>query len=122
VLKTCFGISERRTKKQALRSSRQTLATKRGTQLAAASVINGDLFPRVVAFSPGFVISGTPHGKPRMFISHGTHDHILPIDRCGRRIAATLISHGYEVTFREFDGNHEIPTDIAREGLKWMTA
>lgn len=84
-------------------------------------MINGDLFPSVVAFSPGFVISGTPNGKPRVFISHGTRDHILPIDRCGRRIAATLISRGYDVTFREFDGDHEIPADIARDGLKWMT-
>ena len=83
-------------------------------------MINGDLFPSVVAFSPGFVVSGTPNGKPRIFISHGTHDRILPIDRCGRRIAATLISRGYDVTFREFDGDHEIPADIAREGLKWM--
>ena len=84
-------------------------------------MINGDLFPSVVAFSPGFVVGGTPNGKPRIFISHGTHDHILPIDRCGRRIAATLISRGYDVTFREFDGDHEIPAPIAREGLKWMT-
>lgn len=84
-------------------------------------MINGDLFSSVVAFSPGFVISGTAHGKPRMFISHGTHDHILPIDRCGRRIAAGLISRGYDVTFREFDGDHEIPADVSREGLKWMT-
>ena len=84
-------------------------------------MINGDLFPNVVAFSPGFVIGGTPHGKPRMFISHGTNDSILPIDRCGRRIAATLVSRGYDVTFREFEGDHEIPSDIAREGLKWMT-
>lgn len=85
-------------------------------------MINGDLFPSVVAFSPGFVISGTSHGKPRIFISHGTRDHILPIDRCGRRIAASLLSRGYDVTFREFDGDHEIPPSIAREGLKWMTA
>jgi predicted esterase len=84
-------------------------------------MINGDLFPSVVAFSPGFVISGAPHGKPRIFISHGTRDHILPIDRCGRRIAASLISRGYEVTFREFDGDHEIPADVAREGLKLVT-
>jgi phospholipase/carboxylesterase len=82
--------------------------------------INGDLFPGIVAFSPGFVVSGTQHGQPRVFISHGTHDHILPIDRCGRRIAATLISRGYDVTFREFDGDHEIPAAIAREGLQWM--
>lgn len=85
-------------------------------------MINGDLFRSVVAFSPGFVISGSPNGKPRIFISHGTHDRILPIDRCGRRIAATLISRGYAVSFREFDGAHEIPADIAREGLKWVTS
>ena len=85
-------------------------------------LINGDLFRSVVAFSPGFLIDGMPHGKPRVFISHGTHDHILPIDRCGRRIAAGLISRGYDVTFREFDGDHEIPADVAREGLKWIAA
>ena len=84
-------------------------------------MINGDLFPSVVAFSPGFVISGTTHGRPRIFISHGTHDHILPIDRCGRRIAATLISGGYDVTFREFDGDHDIPDKVAEEGLKWIS-
>ena len=85
-------------------------------------LINGDLFRSVVAFSPGFIVSGTPLSKPRIFISHGTHDRILPIDRCGRRIAAGLISRGYEVNFREFDGDHEIPNDIAREGLKWISA
>jgi phospholipase/carboxylesterase len=83
-------------------------------------LINGDLFRSVVAFSPGFVISGTPLGKPRIFISHGTHDRILPIDRCGRRIAATLVARGYDVNFREFDGAHEIPNDVAREGLQWV--
>jgi phospholipase/carboxylesterase len=85
-------------------------------------LINGDLFNRVVAFSPGSVIDGTPSGKPRFFISHGTHDHILPIDSCGRYIAARLEFLGYEVTFREFDGNHEIPADVAREGLKFVSS
>ena len=83
-------------------------------------LINGDLFKSVVAFSPGFVISGEAHGKPRFFISHGTRDHILPIDSCGRRIAAELKATGYEVNFREFDGDHEIPTDVAREALAWI--
>ena len=83
-------------------------------------LINGDLFRSVVAFSPGFVVSGTPLGKPRIFISHGTHDRILPIDACGRRIAATLVARGYDVNFREFDGDHEIPNDVAREGLEWV--
>jgi len=35
----------------------------------------------------------------------------------GRRIAAELKDSGYEVTFREFDGDHEIPVDVARAGL-----
>lgn len=84
-------------------------------------LINGDLFPSVVAFSPGFVVKGDAHGKPRFFISHGTHDHILPIDSCGRRIASELKASGYDVNFREFDGDHEIPADVAREGLAWIT-
>ena len=83
-------------------------------------LINGDLFRSVVAFSPGFVIKRTTQGNPRFFISHGTHDHILPIDRCGRRIAFALQFGGYDVTFREFDGDHEIPADVAREGLRWV--
>jgi predicted esterase len=84
-------------------------------------LINGDLFNSVIAFSPGFVISGEGHGKPRFFISHGTRDHILPIDRCGRRIAGELKARGFEVDFREFDGDHEIPADVAREGLKFIS-
>jgi predicted esterase len=85
-------------------------------------LINGDLFSRVVACSPGFVIDGFPQGKPRIFISHGTRDHILPIDRCGRRVAIGLTAKGYDVTFREFDGDHEIPTAIAREAVSWIKA
>jgi predicted esterase len=87
------------------------------TYALSLGLINGDFFKSIVAFSPGFVISGDAHGKPRIFISHGTHDHILPIDRCGRRIAGELKGEGYDVTFREFDGDHEIPADVAREGL-----
>jgi len=83
-------------------------------------LINGDFFNSIVAFSPGFVIRGDLHGQPRIFISHGTHDHILPIDDCGRRIAARLKDYGYNVTFREFDGDHEIPREVAREGLSWV--
>lgn len=85
-------------------------------------LINADLFSRVVAFSPGFVVDAQPHGNPRFFISHGTRDHILPINSCGRRVAAELKARGYDVTFREFDGDHEIPADIAREGLQWVAS
>jgi predicted esterase len=90
------------------------------TYALSLGLINGDFFKSIVAFSPGFVINGDAHGKPRIFISHGTSDHILPIDRCGRRLAGELKAKGYDVTFREFDGDHEIPADIARAGLSWV--
>lgn len=83
---------------------------------------NGDLFPRVVAFSPGFVISAPVHGRARVFVSHGRSDQILPIDQCSRIIVPRLRSEGYDVTFREFDGRHELPPEVATEGLRWMAA
>jgi len=82
-------------------------------------LINGDLFPRVVAFSAGFVVEGIPHGKPSIFISHGINDRILPIDSCGRRIVADLKNRGYDITFREFTGGHEIPESVSKEALSW---
>jgi phospholipase/carboxylesterase len=90
------------------------------TYAIALGLINGDLFKRVLAGSPGFVTDGAAEGKPSFFISHGTRDNILPIDRCGRKVAADLKGRGYEVTFREFDGRHEIPKDVMREGLRWV--
>ncbi len=92
------------------------------TYAISLGMVNGDLFNRVVAFSPGFIIEAQPLGKPRFYISHGTRDHILPIDNCGRRVVAALKARGYEVTFREFNGDHEIPAAVAREGLSWVAA
>jgi phospholipase/carboxylesterase len=46
---------------------------------------NGDLFTHVIAFSPGFASSAAYRGKPPVFVSHGTRDKVLPIDRCSRR-------------------------------------
>jgi phospholipase/carboxylesterase len=82
-------------------------------------LINGDLFRRVVAFSPGFVVRGAAQGKPKIFISHGTADEILPIDRCSRVIVPALQGRGYDVTFKHFDGGHDIPPFIAKDGMKF---
>jgi len=90
------------------------------TYALSLGLINGDLFSRVVAFSPGFVVDGPPHGKPRFFISHGTTDRILPIDYSSRLIVPALRRRGYDVTFREFGGGHEVPAAIARESMVWL--
>jgi len=83
-------------------------------------LINGDLFPRVMAFSPGFVVEGPHHGKPAIFISHGTRDEILPIDQTSRRIVPALQAQGYDVTFREFDGPHWAPPEMVDAAMRWM--
>jgi phospholipase/carboxylesterase len=83
---------------------------------------NGDLFPRIVACSPGFVISTAAHGRPRVFVSHGTADQILPIDQCSRVIVPRLRSMGYDVTFREFEGRHEMPSPVLSDALRWIAA
>ena len=90
------------------------------TYALSLGLINGDLFRKVVAFSPGFIVDGVPQGKPSFFLSHGTNDPILPIDDCSRRIVPALRRAGYDVTFREFAGGHEVPPDIARDALKWI--
>jgi phospholipase/carboxylesterase len=90
------------------------------TYAISLGLINGDLFSHVLAFSPGFIVDGTPHGHPRVFVSHGTADPILPIDQCGRPIVRELRKRGYEVTFKEFDGGHEVPLEIARAAMVWM--
>lgn len=83
---------------------------------------NGDLFSHVLAFSPGFVGPGTRRGRPGIFISHGMRDPILPIGPCSRTIAEQLRARGYPLRFREFDGEHAIPPEIAQEAVDWLMA
>ncbi len=87
------------------------------TYALSLGVVNGDLFRRIVAFSPGFIAGGTAQGKPRIYVSHGTGDRVLPIDRCSRVVVPALTKRGYEVTYREFEGGHEVPAPIAQEGM-----
>jgi phospholipase/carboxylesterase len=90
------------------------------TYAISLGLINGDLFSKVVAWSPGFVARGSTNGRPRFFISHGTSDRILPIDQCSRKIVPALGRHGCQVTFREFDGGHTVPADIASAAMEWL--
>ena len=83
---------------------------------------NGYLFSAVLAFSPGFLAPGEQVGRPRIFVSHGVHDRVLPIDRCSRRLVPALRSAGYPVTYREFDGPHVVPPQMAQESVAWLTA
>ena len=84
----------------------------------SVGLINGELFSRILAFSPGFLVPGRRSGKPAVFISHGRADTVLPIQRCSRRIVPQLQAGGYEVDYREFAGGHTVPPELASAAVE----
>jgi len=81
---------------------------------------NGDLVTDVIAFSPGFAAPAARRGLPRLFVTHGTADAVLPIDRCSRVLVPRLRREGYDVAYIEFEGGHEVPTAVARRSVEWL--
>ena len=86
----------------------------------SVGLLNGDLFSRIVAFSPGFFLAPEAHGRPSIFVSHGVHDRVLPIDRCSRRLVPRLRHAGYDVDYHEFDGGHVVPAELAEQAADWL--
>ena len=80
----------------------------------------GDTFGHVLAFSPGVMTPAEVHGKPKIFISHGLSDPVMPIEVTSRTFVARLKKLGYDVTFREYEGRHGVPPAIVREGFQWF--
>ena len=84
-----------------------------------ASPLN--LLSHVISFSPRFTASsGRSAQRPSVFVSHGTEDDVLPIDRCSRRIVPALKRAGYEVFYQEFIGGHSIPAIIRKQAAEWF--
>ena len=82
----------------------------------------GDTFGRIMAFSPGVMQPAEVHGKPKIFISHGLSDPIMPIDVTSRRFVPRLKGLGYDVTYREYEGRHGVTPAVVREGFEWFLA
>ena len=82
---------------------------------------NGDLFSHLIAWSPGFSDPEGPIvGAPRVFVSHGTDDRVLPVSMSRSAIVPMFEMDGYEVTYFEFQGRHELTTKAIDEGLNWF--
>lgn len=88
----------------------------------SVGITNGNLFNHVIAFSPGFMAPTRQQGSPRIFISHGTQDTVLPIDSCSRQLVPQLQRAGYNVLYHEFNGSHTVPSPITQEAISWFTA
>jgi len=84
----------------------------------SVGLVNGELFSRILAFSPGFMVPGRRSGKPAVFISHGDADSVLPIQRCSRRIVPLLRAEAYQVDYREFAGGHQVPAELAAAAVE----
>ena len=80
----------------------------------------GETFGRIMAFSPGVMQPTEVHGKPRIFISHGVSDPVMPIDKTSRQFVPRLKRLGYDVTYREYEGRHGVPAAVVREGFAWF--
>jgi phospholipase/carboxylesterase len=80
----------------------------------------GDVFRRVYAGSPGVMQPIEVNGKPPIFISHGLQDQTMPIDETSRKFVPRLKALGYDVTYREYEGRHQLPAPILREVFEWL--
>lgn len=81
---------------------------------------NGSLFKCILAFSPGFLMPMCIEDNPRVYVSHGIRDEVLPIDPCGRRVASLLRQYRLELRYREFDGPHTVPPEVKAEAIHWF--
>ncbi len=72
---------------------------------------------RVVAMSGLLLVDSVPGlrtppaSKPRFLLSHGRHDPVVPF-AAAARAKELLEKHGFPVTWRPFDGGHEIPPPV----------
>jgi len=55
----------------------------------------------------------------RVFIAHGRNDRMVEF-KAGTDARDYLKDHGYDVTFYEFDGAHQVPEDACRAMIEWM--
>jgi phospholipase/carboxylesterase len=90
------------------------------TYALSMGIGNGDVFSRVLAMSPGLMQPAAVRGKPKIFISHGTADPVMPIDATSRKFVPRLKSLGYDVTYREYEGRHMLPPAVAQEAMEWF--
>jgi predicted esterase len=82
---------------------------------------NPRLFSTIIALSPGIlVLPARPAGGQRVYLSHGTRDQVLPYRRTRQSFLPRLLSLGFRITFRPFEGGHVLPDAIAEEAVRFF--
>jgi phospholipase/carboxylesterase len=80
---------------------------------------NGELFGAILGFSPGFDRAPRRHGRPRIFIAHGTGDRVLSIAHTSREIVPTLRRDHYPLEYIEFEGGHVVLDAMLERATTW---
>ena len=82
---------------------------------------NGDLFTHLMAWSPGFSDPEDPIvGLPRVLVSHGSEDGVLPVSITRSGLVPMFEMDGYDVTYLEFNGRHELTDTIVDQSFDWF--
>ncbi len=91
------------------------------TYALSLGLSNGDLFPAVVALSPGYVAAEPTEARPRILVAHGVNDDVLPFGSTSGRIVPMLRDTGYDVTFiRHAEGHSAMPR--LEEAWEWLVS
>jgi predicted esterase len=90
------------------------------TYALTLGIANGDLFPAIIALSPGGILANERRGAPRVFVSHGIRDAVLPIAGAGDAIVRQLEGADYDVTYRRFRGGHEVEPATSAAAARWF--
>lgn len=82
---------------------------------------NGDLFTHLIAWSPGFSDPSDPIvGSPKVFVSHGSEDGVLPVALTRSGLVPMFEMDGYDIEYVEFVGGHELTPAVAEAALDWF--
>ena len=93
-----------------------------GSYALALGLANGDVVSHLIVSSAGFLSVHLQVGVPRIFLSHGTQDTQIPIDRSARVHVPALRAAGYPVHYVEYDGPHASRPAVVAQAVSFFLA
>jgi predicted esterase len=84
-------------------------------------IANAGLFKKILAFSPGHLLTVFSRGFPRIMVSAGNDDDIVSFSTTRDYVVAGLRNQGFTVEFVSFAGGHEVPTDVRNHAFDIAT-
>ncbi|CAO4163711.1 alpha/beta hydrolase [Methylorubrum extorquens] len=91
-----------------------------GSYALSLGLTNGDRVSHLIVSSAGFMSVQVQAGAPKIFLSHGTRDEQIPIDRSARNHARLLRAAGYDLTYVEYDGPHAYNPDVVSQAVDFF--